>query len=69
MMIVVSKNQVILPSFIPIMINSEDYKALKKTEQENLNELMKDGNTSIRFTSECDSENINRTESEEEEYN
>ena len=56
MMIVVSKNQVILPSFIPLMVNSEEYKALKKDEQQHLDEMMKDGRNSIRFTTEeiCD---------------
>ena len=52
MMIVVSRNQVILPSFIPIMVNSEDYKALKENERQNLHDMMEDGRTSIRFTTE-----------------
>ena len=52
MMIVVSRNQVILPSFIPIMINSEDYKSLKESIQKNLNDMMQEGNTSITFTEE-----------------
>ena len=50
MMIVVSKNQVILPSFIPIMVNSEDYQKLKEDQQRNIDEMMRQGATSIRYT-------------------
>ena len=34
------------------MVNSEDYKALKERERQNLHDMMEEGKTSIRFTSE-----------------
>ena len=36
MIIIVSRNQVFLPSFIPLMITSEEYKALNLEKQNNI---------------------------------